>query len=211
MMGLKTLALVLLARRDLAAAESAATAALALARELDDRAREAGILHNLGLIRASAGDVAGARTRLASSLEIRHEIGRADETATTLAFLAAISNLQGDVAAADAAILESLLLGREVKDRRVGWTLEILASRLAAEQPDEALRLSGAAAALHARIGSRPPATWKLLVENALGPAREALGEPAAAVAVAEGGRMSFDEALEYALTQAQAAHAGAR
>jgi predicted ATPase len=205
MLALKFVSLVMLASGDHERATACAEKALSLALQQGDREQEAQVSQNLGVLRGSVGDVEGARHWLAKSVDIQRELGRGDEASTTLALLAAIANLQGDHKSADAAILESLEAGSAVKDRRLGWTLDVLSARLAEDRPQMAERLAGAASAMHRSVGIQPPAVWESLLQSALAPARAALGEQAAVAAWEEGRQMHFEEAVNLALAQAGA------
>jgi predicted ATPase len=199
----KSGALVRLAEGDVSGAENQARTALALATELDDRLQEALILHHLGLIQVSLGDVDEARRSLERSLTLMRELGRLEESPATLAFLAGVALIQGDYDAADAAIAESLRLGERLRDRRLAWTLDVAAWRLAEARPEAAVTLAGAAGGIHASIGSRPAAGWQMVVESALEPARRWLGDHAADRAYRRGREMSFEEAVAFALAEA--------
>src|SRR6267378_2784156 len=205
MLALKFLSLVMLALGDHEQATACAEKALSLASQQGDRLQTSQVSQNLGVICGSVGDVDGARHWLANSVAIQRELGRGDEASTTLALLAAIANLQGDHESADAAILESLQAGSAVKDRRLGWTLDVLSARLVEDRPEMAEQLAGAASAMHSSVGIQPPAVWEALVQSALAPARAALGEQAAAAAWEEGREMHFEEAVNLALAQASA------
>ncbi len=205
MRALNDLSRVIAATGDPERAGARAEEALHLALAHGDRLQESRIDHNLGMIRASEGDIFGARNLFASYVAIRRDLGRGDEIAITLALLAGMTYLQGDNAAADEAILESLQAGIDLKDRRLGWTLDILSGRLATDRPREAQRLAGAAAAMYASVGIRPNAVWQAIVQNHLAPARAALGEQAATEAWEEGRHMIFEEAVALALSQATA------
>lgn len=205
MHALKLLSLVMVARGDPERANARAEDALSLALAQRDRLQESQINQYLGLIRASVGDIASARDRLAKSVAIRRDLGRGDEVSPSVALLAAMAYLQDDYASADAAILESLQTGRDSKDRRLGWTLDILGVRLAKDRPGDALRLAGAANAIHSSFGIRPSVIWLGLVQSHLAPARAALGEPAATEAWEAGRQMTFEEAITDAINQAAA------
>lgn len=205
MLALKRLSLVMLAVGEPARGNACAEEALSLALAVGDQLQEGQICQNLGVIRGSVGDFAGAGHWLASSVAIQRKLGRGDEASTTLALLAAIHNLQGDHESADIAIVESLQTGRALKNRRLAWTLDVLASRLAEDRPQEAQIIAGAASAMYASVGIRPPAIWQALLTNALAPARTALGDQAANQAWEQGRQMDFDEAVTHALTQAGA------
>jgi len=211
MLALKRLSLVMLAVGEPERANACAEQALGLALALGDQLQESQVNQNLGVIRGSVGDIDGAHQRLARSVAIQRELGRGDEASTTLALLAAINNLRGDHESADAAIMESLQTGIALKNRRLGWTLDVLASRLAEDRPREAQVVAGAGSAIHASVGIRPPATWQALLANALAPARAALGEQAATEAWEEGRQMVFEEAVTHALAQAGSGRAPSR
>ncbi|OLC27918.1 MAG: hypothetical protein AUJ02_07735 [Chloroflexi bacterium 13_1_40CM_3_65_12] len=205
MLALKFLSLVMLALGDHEQATACAEKAFDLASQQGDRLQTSQVSQNLGVIHGSVGDVDGARHWLGKSVAIQRELGRGDEASTTLALLAAIANLQNDHESADAAILESLQAGSALKDRRLGWTLDVLSARLAEDRPEMAQRLAGAASAMHESVGIRPPAVWESLLQSALAPARAAIGEQAAAAAWEEGRQMHFEEAVALALAQAKA------
>jgi len=204
MLALKLLSLVMVAA-DPERANVLAEGALSLALAQGDRLQESLLDHYLGLIRASLGDIDGARNLFARSVAIRRDLGRADETSTALALVAAMAYLREDYESADTAIRESLQAGSDSKDRRLGFTLDVLSARLAKERPKEAQRLAGAASAMHASVGISPNAVWRATVQNHLAPARTALGEQAATEAWEEGQRMAFDDAVALALAQATA------
>jgi non-specific serine/threonine protein kinase len=199
-LALKSSALVRLAQGDAGAAEEQAHVALTLAVEAGNRLQEALVLHQLGLIQVSGGDVEAARRSLERSLSLMRELGRLDESPATLAFLAAVALIQGDTDGADAAIAESLRIGERLRDRRIAWTLDVAAWRLGGSRPEAAITLAGAADGIHASIGSRPAAGWKVVVVSALEPARAAVGNQAAEEAYERGRSMTFEEAVAFAL-----------
>jgi predicted ATPase len=205
MQALKMLSLVMVAAADPERANMRAHEALSLALALGDRLQESQIHHYLGLIRASVGDIDGARDRFATGVAIRRELGRGDETSTALALVAAIAYLQEDYETADSAIQESLHAGSDSKDRRLGFTVDVLSARLARDRPREALQLAGAASEMHASVGIRPNAAWQAVVQNHLAAARAVLGETEATAAWEEGRHMVFEEAVALARSQATA------
>jgi hypothetical protein len=68
------------------------------------------------------------------------------------------------------------------------------------DQPRRALRLVGAAAALRDSIGAPISPAYLEKLEAMVGPARQALGDTAAAAAEAEGQAMPLEEAIGEAL-----------
>ena len=181
--------------------QAALQEALVLARDLGDQASEASILHQLGLLASRRGDLAGARSLLEESVELRRTVGRRDEASMPLTFLAAVALLQSDVETARPSIVESLQIGRALRDRRAAWTLDVLAWLTALEgDPERAMQLAGAGSAMHEASGNRPPAAWVASVTPSVQRARGALGQARAQAAWEAGRRMSFDDALNFAL-----------
>jgi predicted ATPase/class 3 adenylate cyclase len=184
-----------------AVSEATLKEALVLARELGDQASEASILHQLGLLATRTGDLVAARSLLEKSVGLRRTLGRSDEASMPLTFLAAVALLQLDVETARPSIVESLEIGRALGDRRAAWSLDVLAWLTALEgYPERAVQLAGAGSAMHETSGNRPPPAWVGSVTPPIDRAREELGDKAAQAAWEAGRRMSFDEALEFAL-----------
>jgi non-specific serine/threonine protein kinase len=109
----------------------------------------------------------------------------------------------GDLAAADAALREALALSRRLVVRRIAAEMMVGLGSLAAVHGDtrRAARLAGAAAA-HAE--REPPADVVTpgLVGPALERARADLGPEGWDAAVREGGALSFEAAIAYALEE---------
>jgi predicted ATPase/class 3 adenylate cyclase len=186
--------------RELDAALGAFGEVLAIRRELGDLTGEAFALHYLGTVRGQTGEVDLAGELFSQSLEVRTGIGRRDEGLVTLIFLGAQRFVTGDLRAAWSMLLEALAIAHRLGDRRAAWCLDVVATMaVAASEPVRALRLAGAASAMHEASGTRPPPTWRAMTEPALEPARIELGPAAAQAAWAEGEAMSFHEALDYA------------
>jgi len=201
LLALERAGLLAAAADEFAASQAALEEGRVLARDLGDRASEASILHQLGLLATRKGDLAGARSLLEESVELRRMLGRSDEASMPLTFLAAVALLQSDVETARPSILESLEIGRALGDRRAAWSLDVLAWLTALEgHPERALQLAGAGSAMHEASGNRPPAAWVGSVTPQVERAREALNHEVARAAWEAGRRMSFDEALEFAI-----------
>jgi predicted ATPase/class 3 adenylate cyclase len=189
------------AQGDLAGSQGALDQALELARELADRASEASILHQLGLRASQKPDLPAARSLLEASLVLRRASQRSDEASMSLTFLAAVALLQSDVETARRSIVESLKIGQALRDRRAAWSLDVLACLTVLDGKSErALQLAGAGSAMHEASGNTPPAPWDAFVSPHIQLARSALGTALAAMAWEAGRRMSFDEALEFAI-----------
>ena len=193
--------LLAVARGDRGAARATLEEALALARELGDQQEEANSLHQLGLLVGTRGDLASAASMLEQSIDLRIKLGRRDETSVSLTFLAFNLLHSGERERAREYIKESLEIGRALNDRRTAWSLDVLACLSALDgQPEQALRLAGAGAAMHDSIGNRPSANWQALTAPMLDSARAALGQEAADAAWRAGRTLNFDEAMTLAL-----------
>jgi len=201
LLALERSGLMAAAAGDLAASEEALDAALDLARELRDQASEASILHQLGLRASQKPDLPAARSLLEKSLAVRRALGRSDEASVSLTFLAAVALLQSDAATAWRCIIESLEIGRALRDRRAAWSLDVLACLTTREgNLERALQLAGAGSAMHEASGNTPPAPWEAFVSPHVQLARNGLDPEVAQAKWEAGRRMTFDEALEFAI-----------
>jgi len=176
--------------------------ALAMRRGLGDRRAIAVSLNNLGNVALDEGSYAEARACLEEAVALQREIGDRWEIANSLNNLGNLVRTQGDYAAALTLYHDSLLTNRALGDRRaLAYVLEDIGGLAALNgQPEQALRLSSAAGALRETLGAPLSSVERDKLEHMLGPARQALGEAAAASAEAEGKAMSLEEAVSYAL-----------
>jgi adenylate cyclase len=174
--------------------------ALAIRHGLGDKWAIAQSLNNLGMVLTDLGEYEAARTQLEVAVQLQREIGDRWEIANALETLATATRDQGDYVASLSLYDESLTILWELGERwMLGYVLEALGGLAALQgQPERALRLVGAAAALRETTGSSLTPTERDMLEKMLGPAREALGE-AAASAEAKGRAMSLEQAVEYA------------
>ena len=202
---LEAMALVATATGALAASQTALNEALELARVLREQQLEAGILQQFGILASVRRDLPQARAFLEQSIALRRAVGRADEASMALTFLAAVALLQGDAGTTRRSVAEGLELGRTLSDRRTAFTMDVLACLTAVEGGAErALRLAGAASAMHEGSGNTPPPVWDDFMSPYLQPAREALGQ-AAQSAWEAGRRMDYDDAVQLAQATASA------
>ena len=192
---------VALAAAQVDTAQRALDEALAIARALDRPKIEADALHHLGSLASVRGDPTLARARYTESLELRRRLGDADEAGTTLTLRAFVDILIDNLAEARSDIVEALELALALRDRRAGWSLDVLAC-IAAFDGDavRALRLSGAARTVFESTAQHPPAMWSRFVDPLAQRARTRLGDEAANAEVAAGATLTFDQALHYAL-----------
>jgi predicted ATPase len=194
--------LLAMAADDPAPALAFCAEALALYQRSGHRAGETDALYSLGLVTGFTGDLATAQTLFERSLEIRTEMGSRDEGVAVLAFLGLVQLATGLTGAARAAIEESVLAARQIGDRRAAWTLDVAACLAATEgDPRRAIQLAAAGHEMHRTAGVRPPPVWQRSLDAWLDSARRHVGAAEAASARAAGAALTFDEALDRALT----------
>ncbi len=172
-------------------------------REVDGKLGTAASLSNLGFLTTlEGGDYSNARANLEEAIAILRDIGDQFNLAIALNNQGNVFRDLGDYAAARSAYDESLTISTELKAvKAIGDLLSDLGGLAALQgQPERALRLFGAAEAQRKAIGSFLPPAERDKVERLLAPARQALGEAAAGLAVSEGKAMPLKEAIAYAL-----------
>jgi len=147
------------------------------------------------------GDYAQAAALFKRSLAIWEDWGDRQYIAWTLHNMGDLALEQGDTTRARQIYERSLSLRRELDDRpAIATSLEGFAALAAAlSQPQQALRLAGAATALHTSVAVPPSAVEQATLERWLSPIRATLGADAAK-ALADGAAMSLEEALVCAL-----------
>ena len=202
---LNNLAIVARNRGDYEESRALNEEALVLRRELGDRRAIAQSLNNLGMVLTDLGEYEAARAQLEVAVGLQREIGDRWEIANALETLATATRDQGDYVASLSLYDESLTILWELGERwMLAYVLEAMGGLAALQgQPQRALRLVGAAAALRETTGSSLSPTEQDMLEKMLGPARQALGEAAAASAEAEGRAMSLEQAVRFARSHA--------
>ena len=184
-------------------AEAHLEQALPVSQALGDGGMEADVLHQMGLLAGGRGDLPSAESLFRRSLDLREKAEAGDETHITLTFLAAV-RLAGnaDLVGARKAIRESLEVGRQLGDRRTAWALDVCSWLAATDsEPERCLVLAGAAAAIHASAGATLPVNWSALASSFTDQARSELPADAATAAWERGRALSFNAAIEYALS----------
>lgn len=199
---LSNLGIVARFQGDYALARSIQEEALAIRRELGDRRAIAVSLNNLGNVALDQGDYAEARSRLEEAVALQREVGDRAYIANALNNLGNVARAQGDYTAAYSLYCESLDIVHELE---IKWDLAYLLEDIGClaslqEEPQRALRLVGAAAALRETIGQPLSPVEQAKLERMLEPARQRLGKAGQASAQAEGKAMSLEEAIAYAL-----------
>jgi predicted ATPase/transcriptional regulator with XRE-family HTH domain len=199
---LNALGLVAQHEGDLERAAARLEESLALMREVGDRRGIAVALGNLGAVALYQGDLERAAASTEEALAFFRQVGDRDSSAVCLRNMGKVARRQGEGARAEALQREALALFRELGDPlRSAEGLELLASTAGATgQWERAARLLGAAAALREPLDTLPLAQDRADVEQAVAPARAALGEDAWAAAFALGQALSLEEAIAYAL-----------
>ncbi len=190
-------------QRDDDAARQYLEASLSLHQELDDQGGIATSLMYLGRLATWGGDFAAGQSLLESSLQIRRTQKDLSGAAMTLVFLGDQAMRMRDFRRAQTQLSESLAVSFELGDRWItAIVLEHFAGLAALESNwERAMRLAGAAAALHDTIGGATPLRGRNLLAEWLERPRRELGPKAAALR-AEGRKMAVIDAVAYALGQ---------
>jgi predicted ATPase/class 3 adenylate cyclase/TolA-binding protein len=200
-----------LAAGDSAAARRRFEELLALYRQLGDQGGAQAALYELGHVARQQGDRAAARAFFAEHQAAVDAHGRrgpgTPRRAERLAALGLVAADDGDHAEARALFRQSLGLVRDGGD---GWmaanALDAFAGLAAAQgQPERAVRLAGAAAALRRARNQGTWPVWQQWLDQRLDPTRRALTQEAYAAAWAEGQAMSLEQAVADALEDAPA------
>jgi len=159
-------------------------------------------LHQLGLLAERQGDLGAASRRFEESLTIRRELGDRRGEAQSLMHLGAVAVAGHDYAAAQSWLAASLAMHRDLGDQAgLAMVLERFAALAVARgQPDRALWLAGAAFALRAKARTPLPPDAVAQLDRMLAPARDTLGERAAAACWGRGTAMDAKQATADAL-----------
>ncbi len=199
---LRYLGTVALHQGDLERATARAEEGLALAREVGDQWSNAAALTSLGNIALHQGDVERAATAFAEALALYRVVGDLGSLSTSLVNLGWVARKRDEVGPAEALGREALALAwKQGLLRKCAEGLEELAATVCvAGQGVRAARLWGAAAAVREMLGAPLPAAEQADLEEAVAPARAALGEEAWGAAIAAGQALSLEDAVAEAL-----------
>jgi predicted ATPase/DNA-binding SARP family transcriptional activator/Tfp pilus assembly protein PilF len=175
---------------------------LQIRRELGNKAGIASSLNNLGNVALDQEDYARARALYAESLALQRELGNKQGVAIALHSLGTIAYEQDDFATTHLLFAESLSLSHTLGYKRgLACTLEALgALALSEEQARRGAYLVSAAEALRTAIDGPMPPSDRTQHDTLLAQARTALGEENFALAWSEGGALSLEQVIEYAL-----------
>jgi predicted ATPase/class 3 adenylate cyclase len=180
---------------------------LALSRELGQSELQSAYLISLGHVSLLEGDFERAIALNEEAAALHQERGRRGGLEFALDNLGWAALLHGDHDRAETIHKESLALCRDLGDKYIGAeSLEGLACAAGARREDErAARLFGAAWALREAVGYRLVPRERALREPYLLAARASVEEAAWNEAWEEGRKMTFTEAVSYALTENRA------
>ena len=197
--GLSNLAGIANLQQDHQSARTLYEESLALFRELGDRTGAAWALNHQGDLARDQGDSTAAATLYNQSLADFRELGDRWGIAGSLADLGNLAREQRDYAAAAALYRESLSLFRDLEHKRgIARLLESFACSSAAQsEPERALRLAGAAAALRQSIGAPLTSDEQVKLERGLELARTKLTTTAGRTAWLEGWVTPVERAIE--------------
>jgi predicted ATPase len=200
---LSNLANVLKLQEEYTQAHSLYEQCLSIFRAIGDIAGTAWSLTYQGDVAREQGDPTTAHSLYRESLTLFREVNEQYGMASTLADLGNLAREQRDYAEANSLYEQSLALFRDLGHKRgVARLLECFAGCAAANsQPQRALQLAGAAAALRQTIGAPLTPAEHADVEAILRPARDALTDKAGSTAWLEGWAMSQEKAVAEALS----------
>jgi hypothetical protein len=191
-------------RADYAAATALGEEALAIRRELGDRAGEGVTLIHLSYMPFREGDPATARTLLEESLGIFRELGHTWGIAASAGSVAGVALDQRDYQTACDRYREALTSWRELgHSGEFAGAMEGLAVALASvAQPERALRLAASAAAWRDTTGNPRSPEAQARVDSALEQARGALDDATQSAVWAAGQAMTLEQAVTEALEE---------
>jgi predicted ATPase len=202
---LGALGFIAIKQAEYAAARSHLEEALAIGRERGDRPVVAEMLSLLGNLARQQKDYLAARRFREESLALWRALGARMAVLHCLGALGHLAREQRDFRQARAFYVESLLLRKEAGDTNALLVaLEDFAELAAAEgQWSRMTRLLGAALARREAAGKPLEPSWRAECDQLILAARGALTEEAFAAAWAEGQAMTLEQALDYALQEA--------
>jgi len=175
--------------------------AVALTRAADDTVGMGIALSMLGQAVLQTGDLQRARRLIEESLTVRRVAGTRFGVAHSLGLLGQVALAEGRLEEARAYLVDSLQRHHDVGDRfELAVSLEALAALAATQaQPQHALHLAGAAAALREVAGNPLSPMDRMGLERWLIPVEKAGSEVEVATAWTAGRAMSVDAAIALA------------
>jgi predicted ATPase/DNA-binding CsgD family transcriptional regulator len=190
-------------RGDLLAARQYYEEALPLRRELGEPVDVAVSLACLGHVARALHEYDHAQALYEESLELAEKQGHPAEITAAQHDLGRLAHERGNDDEAASWFAEALIVAQRIKHpRRMAYLLEGFAVLAARDQPERALRLAGAAAALRRSNGSILSPNDQAALERDLAPARRLLNDGRRRSAWEDGAALSVDEAVALALTR---------
>jgi predicted ATPase len=192
-----------LAQGDYASAITLFKESVALSRELEDRQGAATALNNLGEAVNAQGEYAAAQNHLDEALFINRQSGNFAWEAYNLKALGDVARNLTDYSAARSLYKQSMTIRRAGGEKRsIADSLESLAGLQTTEgKHEQAARLWAAAQHLREEIGAPAWPRDKNRQDLDIAETRAALGEEAFAAAWEAGRAMTWEQAVEYALS----------
>jgi non-specific serine/threonine protein kinase len=184
-------------------ARSSLEESLGLGRQSGDEHGMALTRSYLGIMAVLRGEHDSARAHLEESLGVLQRLGELPEVKVCLFYRGLLACDEGDYTTARARFAETVEDAPLLQLYRyaVPWVLQGYAKLATGEgHHARALRLAGAATALHQALGQSVGLASEAYFRRSLQPAWQALGEQEGKAAFEEGQAMSFEEALAYAL-----------
>jgi tetratricopeptide (TPR) repeat protein len=175
--------------------------AMALARELGDRARLAEATSGAAYFAMMQGDYAKARPMAEEADELWEGLGNLFQSAMSGHTLGQLNRMEGRYQDAWPHFRRALSMLRELGDQASMTESMLMMSALASAEGrhERAVRLLSAAMAIREGLGGATPSEW-LMMGDPVEDAKSAIGDDAVDRAVAQGRAMSLDQAADYAL-----------
>jgi predicted ATPase len=158
----------------------------------------------LGVLAHGDGDFAAARLRYERSLVIWRQHDYQQGMTDVLLDLSDLALDEGDLLDSCSSVVEGIDLARTHGDRRrLIRAVELLAGLAAARNdPERCLRLVGAAKEFRDAIGEPCPPDQRARLTRRLAPARATMGDDASEQALAEGSRLTLEQAITLGLDE---------
>jgi predicted ATPase/Tfp pilus assembly protein PilF len=175
---------------------------LALARAAGDDHHVAKILNNLGAVYTYLGDYDRAMACYAEAMPIYQKLGARASAAIACANRGVVALKLGDFAQAFDLLVQAIVTLQKFGDKTYPILYMEPIAFIAKEQnlADHAARLLSASESLRKAIGLGRTPVDQAEYDTCLASVRSQLGEAAFATAWAEGGKMTFEQALAYAV-----------
>jgi len=177
---------------------------LSIFRKIEDRAGIAWSLNYQGDLALEHGDFPVARALFEESLAAFRQLGDGWGIASSLSDLGDLNRSQRQFADAQRLYAQSISAFQELGHRRgIARVLESLAASAAAQsQPEYALKIAGAAAAVRQRLGAPLTPAEQVKLDKTLQAARQGLGTAVSMAAWLEGWQAPLEHTIEQALHQ---------